>query len=60
PAGEGVVCEVIPLAGLVRVRFLGNRSDVPPKLYHRDVLKVRGKMNWKSGNITYHDENPDT
>ena len=56
PDGEGVVCEVIPLAGLIRVKFLGNRADVPPKLYHRDDVKVKGKMNWKSGNITYHDE----
>ncbi len=55
PDGEGVVCEVIPLAGLVRVKFIGNRSDATPKLYHRDDVKVKGKMNWKSGNITYHD-----
>ncbi len=53
PDGEGVVCEVIPLAGLVRVRFIGSRGDMPPKLYHRDDVEVRGKMNWKSGNITY-------
>jgi len=53
PDGEGVVCEVIPLAGLVRVRFIGARGDMPPKLYHRDDVEVRGKMNWKSGNITY-------
>lgn len=58
PDGEGIVCEIIPLAGLVRVKFLGNRSDVPPKLYHRDDVKVRGKMNWKSGSITYHDDMP--
>ncbi len=56
PDGEGVVCEVIPLAGLVRVRFIGNRADASPKLYHRDDVKVKGKMNWKSGNITYHEE----
>ncbi len=55
PDGEGVVCEVIPLAGLIRVKFTGNRSDATPKLYHRDNVKVIGKMNWKSGNITYHD-----
>ncbi len=55
PDGEGVVCEVIPLAGLIRVKFIGSRSDATPKLYHRDDVKVKGKMNWKSGNITYHD-----
>ncbi len=55
PDGDGVVCEVIPLAGMVRVRFLGSRSDVPPKLYHRDDVKVKGKMNWKNGSISGQD-----
>ncbi|MBO5648671.1 MAG: stage 0 sporulation family protein [Clostridia bacterium] len=53
PDGEAVVCEVIPLAGLVRVKFIGNRADLPPKLFHRDDVTVRGKMNWKSGAVTY-------
>ena len=56
PDGEAVVCEVIPLAGLVRVKFLGNHSDMPPKLFHRDDVSVKGKMNWKSGTVTYLDE----
>ena len=56
PDGEAVVYEVIPLAGLVRVKFIGNRSDMPPKLYHRDDVRVKGKMNWKSGTITYLDD----
>lgn len=56
PDGEAVVCEVIPLAGLIRVKFTGNRSDMPPKLFHRDDVRVKGKMNWKSGTITYLDE----
>ena len=56
PDGEAVVYEVIPLAGLVRVKFIGNRSDMPPKLYHRDDGRVKGKMNWKSGTITYLDD----
>ncbi len=56
PDGEAVVYEVIPLAGLVRVKFIGSRSDMPPKLFHRDDVRVKGKMNWKSGTITYLDE----
>lgn len=60
PDGEAVVCEVIPLAGLVRVKFIGNRSDMPPKLFHRDDVRVKGKMNWKSGTITYLDEQKPT
>ena len=56
PDGEAVVCEVIPLAGLVRVKFTGSRSDMPPKLFHRDDVRVKGKMNWKSGTVTYLDE----
>ncbi len=56
PDGEAVVYEVIPLAGLVRVKFIGGRSDMPPKLYHRDDVRVKGKMNWKSGTVTYLDE----
>ncbi len=56
PDGEAVVYEVIPLAGLVRVKFIGNRSDMPPKLYHRDDVRVKGKMNWKSGTVTYLDD----
>ena len=56
PDGEAVVCEVIPLAGLIRVKFTGSRSDMPPKLFHRDDVRVKGKMNWKSGTITYLDE----
>ncbi|MBR5869801.1 MAG: stage 0 sporulation family protein [Clostridia bacterium] len=56
PDGDAVVCEVIPLAGLVRVKFMGSRSDMPPKLFHRDDVRVKGKMNWKSGVVTYLDE----
>jgi len=56
PDGDAVVYEVIPLAGLVRVKFIGNRSDMPPKLFHRDDVRVKGKMNWKSGTVTYLDD----
>ncbi|MBQ7299625.1 MAG: stage 0 sporulation family protein [Clostridia bacterium] len=56
PDGEAVVCEVIPLAGLVRVKYFGNHADMPPKLFHRDDVRVKGKMNWKSGTVTYLDE----
>ncbi len=40
PDGDGTVIEVQPLAGLVRVRFAG--SDKPPKVFHRDDVKVIG------------------
>ena len=56
PDGDAVVCEVIPLAGLIRVKFMGSRSDMPPKLFHRDDVRVKGKMNWKSGTVTYLDD----
>ncbi len=41
PDGTGVVTEVNPLAGTVRVRFPENTP--PPKLYHRDEVKVIGR-----------------
>ena len=40
--GEGIVCEVNPLAGMVRVRFIGAKSDMPPKLFHRDDVTPTG------------------
>ena len=40
--GEGIVCEVNPLAGMVRVRFIGAKSDMPPKLFHRDDVTTTG------------------
>ena len=52
PDGDGVVVEVIPLAGMVRVRLLGARSDVAPKLWHRDNVQAKGKYSWKTGTIT--------
>lgn len=41
PDGEGIVTEVQPLAGICRVKFT-ERQDMPPKLYHRDLLTVIG------------------
>ncbi len=41
PDGTGVVTEVNPLAGTVRVRFPENTP--PPKQYHRDEVKVIGR-----------------
>jgi len=41
PDGEGVVIEVMPLAGLCKVRS-SNQPDQPPKVYHRDLLRVKG------------------
>lgn len=55
PDGDAVVCEVMPLAGMVRAKALGARNDVAPKLYHRDDVQVKGKMSWKTGTITYLD-----
>ena len=40
PDGEGVVTEIMPLAGLCKVR-LSRLPDEPPKVYHRDLLRVR-------------------
>ncbi|MBQ2765437.1 MAG: stage 0 sporulation family protein [Clostridia bacterium] len=42
PDGEGTVIEVQPLAGLVRVRFGTKAEMIPPKVYHRDDVKVIG------------------
>ncbi len=46
PAGDGTVIEVQPLAGLVRVRFL-EKPDAPPKVFHRDDVKVIGGKGFK-------------
>lgn len=43
PDGEGVVCEVSPLAGIVRVR-LNSDPNQAPKAYSRDVVKVKGYL----------------
>ncbi|MBE6611275.1 MAG: stage 0 sporulation protein [Ruminococcaceae bacterium] len=43
--GNGTVIEVQPLAGLVRVRFAG--TDKPPKVFHRDDVKVIGGKGFK-------------
>ena len=42
PDGDGTVIEVQPLAGLVRVRFGTKAEMIPPKVYHRDDVKVIG------------------
>lgn len=41
PDGDGVVIETVPLAGLVKVR-LQKTPDQPCKIYHRDIVKVKG------------------
>lgn len=42
PDGEGIVVEVNPLAGLIKIRS-HNDPEAPPKVYHRqDVIKVKG------------------
>ena len=41
PDGDGVVAEVSPLSGIVKVRLNAN-PDQPLKAYSRDVVKVKG------------------
>ena len=41
PDGDGIVIEVQPLAGLVRVKFI-DKPDTLPKVYHRDNVTVIG------------------
>lgn len=43
PDGDGVVSEVSPLSGIVKVR-LESAPDQPPKPYSRDVVKVKGYL----------------
>lgn len=40
PDGEAIVTETTPLAGLVRVRFTGDRRDTPMRVYHRDDVTL--------------------
>ena len=40
PEGDGVVIEVVPLAGLVKVK-LQKTPDQPSKVFHRDVIKIK-------------------
>lgn len=42
PDGDGIVTEVQPLAGLVRVRFT-DKPDAAPKVFHRDDVTVIGQ-----------------
>ncbi len=46
PDGEGIVSEINPLAGIVKVRLNAN-PEQPPKAYTRDVLKVKGYLKKK-------------
>lgn len=55
PDGEGVVTEVSPLAGIVKVR-LNSSPDQPPKAYLRDVLKVKGYIKKKDSNDKIDEE----
>ncbi len=41
PDGNGVVIEILPLAGLLKVR-LEKTPDQPPKVYHRDNVSIKG------------------
>ena len=41
PDGEGIVCEINPLAGIVKVRMNAS-PDQPLKLYKREDVKVKG------------------
>ncbi len=55
PDGDGVVVEVNPLAGLVRVKSLKN-PDVTPKVYLRDQLTVKSYANAKKNSGEELDE----
>ncbi len=46
PDGDALVVEVQPLAGLVKVRFV-DRTDIPPKVFHRDDVTVIGGKGFK-------------
>ena len=46
PDGEGIVSEINPLAGIVRVRMNAN-PDQAPKAFSRDVVKVKGYLRKK-------------
>ena len=46
PDGEGVVAEINPLAGIVKVR-LNSNPEQAPKPFSRDVLKVKGYLRKK-------------
>ena len=55
--GVGVVTEMSPLAGTVKVR-LNDKPDVPPKSYHRDNIKVIKPARKTADNNS--DEEPDS
>jgi len=55
PDGEGVVTEVLPLAGLVKVRMNAN-PDQAPKTFQRDLLKVKGYLRRKEKDEKIDDE----
>ncbi len=46
PDGEGVVAEISPLAGIVKVR-LNSTPDQAPKPFSRDAVKVKGYLRKK-------------
>ncbi len=46
PDGEGVVCEINPLAGIVKVR-MNSAPEQAPKAYNRDNVKVKGYLKKK-------------
>ena len=55
PDGDGVVVEVSPLAGLVKVR-LNSAPEQAPKQYHRDKVKVKGYLKKKEHNEKIDEE----
>ena len=54
PDGEGVVVEINPLAGLVKVRMSENNTVI--KTYVRDSLKVKGYLKKRSGDDAVDEE----
>ena len=55
PDGDGVVTEVSPLAGIVKVRLEAN-PDQAPKPFSRDVLRVKGYLRRKGKEEKIDDE----
>ena len=54
PDGDGVVCEINPLAGLVKVRLNSNNTQI--KTYVRDSVKVKGYLKKKKNDEPVDEE----
>ncbi len=55
PDGDGVVVEISPLSGMVKVR-MNSAPEQAPKQYHRDKVKVKGYLKKKEHNEKIDEE----